>query len=84
MNLSFLVLSQFIWDKKYHPLAPDGGMSQEELWHGRYGHLGVQNMRKLVAEEMVDGLDCKMSKDIGVCKPCVITVVLSAVTQCWG
>ena len=30
-----------------------GGMSQEELWHRRYGHLGVQNMRKLVAEEMV-------------------------------
>ena len=48
-----------------------GGMSQEELWHRRYGHLGVQNMRKLVAEEMVVGLDCKMSKDIGVCEPCV-------------
>ena len=46
-------------------------MSQEELWHRRYGQLGVQNMRKLVAEEMVVGLDCKMSKDIGVCKPCV-------------
>ena len=49
-------------------------MSQEELWHRRYGHrryLGVQNMRKLVAEEMVVGLDCKMSKDIGVCEPCV-------------
>ena len=29
-----------------------GGMSQEELWHRGYGHLGVQNMRKLVAEEM--------------------------------
>ena len=48
-----------------------GGMSQEQLWHRRYGHLGVQNMRKLVAEEMVVGLDCKMSKDIGVCEPCV-------------
>ena len=48
-----------------------GGMSQEELWQRRYGHLGVQNMRKLVAEEMVVGLDCKMSKDMGVCEPCV-------------
>ena len=44
-----------------------GGMFQKELWHRRYGHLGVQNMRKLVAEEMVVGLDYKMSKDIGVC-----------------
>ena len=48
-----------------------GGMSQEELWHRRYGHFGVQNMRKLVAEEMVVRLDCKMSKDIGVCEPFV-------------
>ena len=46
-----------------------------------------------MAEEMVVGLDCKMSKDIGVCEPCVdgstiapslIPVVLRAVTQCWG
>ena len=48
-----------------------GGMSQVELWHRRYGHLGVQNMRKLVAEEMLVVLDYTMSKDIGVCERCV-------------
>lgn len=42
----------------------------EELWHRRYGHLGTKNMRKLVVKNMVVGLNCDMTKDIGVCEPC--------------
>lgn len=52
-------------------VAHSGGMTQEDLYHRRYGHLGVQSMRKLVVKDMVIGLDCKMTKDIGVCEPCV-------------
>ena len=46
-------------------------MSQEELWHRKYGHPGVPNIRKLVAEEIVVGFDCKILKDVGVCETCV-------------
>jgi hypothetical protein len=45
--------------------------SPEELWHRRYGHLGLRNMKKLVVENMVVGLDCDMKTDIGICEPCV-------------
>ncbi len=51
-------------------LQGDGLSSKEQLWHRRYGHLGTQNMRKLVNQDMVTGLDCKMNKDVGVCEPC--------------
>ena len=53
-----------------HVATVTHSVSQDELWHRRYGHLGVQNMRKLVMEDMVDGLDCEMKNDIGVCGPC--------------
>ena len=43
----------------------------EELWHRRYGHLGLQYMKKLASEDMVLGLDCDMKGTIGVCEPCV-------------
>ena len=46
------------------------GYSSEELWHRRYGHLGLQNVKKLVNDDMVAGLDCKMKENIGVCEPC--------------
>ena len=47
------------------------GDSLEELWHRRYGHLGVQNMKKLVSENMDVVLDCKMDGSIGVYEPCI-------------
>ena len=31
--------------------------TKEDVWHQRYGHLGVQNLRKLAKEELVDGFD---------------------------
>ena len=42
-----------------------------ELWHRRYGHLGVQSINKLIKGDMVDGLNCKPTDIIPVCEPCV-------------
>ena len=47
-----------------------GSVSQEKLWHRRYGHLGIQNLKRLVVEDMVVGLRSDMTQDIGVCEPC--------------
>jgi len=41
-----------------------------ELWHRRYGHLGIQNIKKLVNEDMVIGITCDTAEDVGVCEPC--------------
>ena len=48
-------------------------VSQERVWHSRYGHLGDQSLTKLVKDDMVSGLNYKksFSKDeIGFCEPC--------------
>jgi len=31
--------------------------TKEDVWHRRYGHLGVQTLQKLAKEELVDGFD---------------------------
>lgn len=51
-------------------VTQDSESSQEELWHRRYGHLGTRNLKKLVQEDLVTGLSCAMTEDIGVCEPC--------------
>ena len=45
--------------------------SRNSLWHRRFGHLGMQNLQKLTREKMVDGLDCDVSDDIGICEACI-------------
>lgn len=46
--------------------------SKESVWHRRYGHLGVQNMQKLVRDNLVKGLDYDHSKEVGdVCEACI-------------
>lgn len=40
------------------------------LWHGRFGHLGFDNLRKLAREEMVRGLPTLDPVD-GVCDACL-------------
>ena len=47
-----------------------GSVLQEKLWHRRYGHLGIQNLKRLVVEDMVVGLRSDMTQDIGVWEPC--------------
>ena len=44
---------------------------QEDLWHRRYGHLGVQSLQKLARGELVKGLKYNPSKGVGFCRACV-------------
>ena len=46
-----------------------------QLWHRRYGHMGYDNMAKLQADQLVDGIkpsanDFKAAGD-ALCEPCV-------------
>ena len=38
-----------------HAANKQNQQAKEDIWHRRYGHLGVQNLRKLAKEELVDG-----------------------------
>ena len=45
--------------------------TKEDIWHRRYGHLGVQNLQKLAKEELVDGFDYNSLRDVNFCEPCL-------------
>ena len=47
------------------------GDTHEEIWHRRYGHLGAENLQKLVRDKLVDGFNYNASRQIGFCEPCV-------------
>ena len=38
--------------------------SRESLWHRRYGHLGIQILRKLSRDHLVHGLNYKFSNEV--------------------
>lgn len=43
------------------------------LWHNRFGHLGMDNVEKLMKDKMVEGMKC--STKVGrksVCEPCIM------------
>ena len=44
--------------------------TKEEIWHQRYGHLGVDNLKKLVDDDLVDGFQYNPSKELEFCEPC--------------
>lgn len=49
-------------------------LSDAELWHVRYGHLGAQNLNKLVRDNMVERLDVELSAMSDcpfACKSCI-------------
>ena len=43
----------------------------EMLWHRRYGHLGEQNLKNLVNDQLVRDFDYNASNNIGFCESCV-------------
>ena len=47
------------------------GKMPSSLWHSRYGHLGVQNMRKLCQRHLVKGFNYDLSSNQEFCEPCV-------------
>ena len=48
-----------------------GGDTKKEIWHQRFGHLGMKNLQKLATDQLVNGLDYDVTKDIKFCEPCV-------------
>ena len=40
-----------------HAADNQNQQTKEDMWHRRYGHLGVQNLQRLAKEELVDGFD---------------------------
>ena len=42
--------------------------TKKEIWHRHFGHLG---MKKLATDQLVNGLDYDVTKDIKFCEPCV-------------
>ena len=47
------------------------GDTKQEIWHRRFGHLGMKNLQKLATDQLVNGLDYDVTKDIKFCEPCV-------------
>ena len=41
------------------------------LWHRRYGHLGKQNLKSLVNDQLVRDFDYNASNNISFCESCV-------------
>lgn len=49
------------------------GTVSAEVWHKRYGHLGYDNLKRLVKEDMVKGINLNpddIKKTTGICKAC--------------
>ena len=44
--------------------------TKEDVWHQRFGHLGVRNLEKLAKDKLVDGFDYDASKEINFCESC--------------
>ena len=45
--------------------------SKEDIWHHRYGHLTMKNLRKLAKDDLVQGFDYSVSKEIQFCDSCI-------------
>ena len=44
--------------------------TKEDVWHKRYGHLGISSLQKLANENLVDGFDFSLSQDLTFCEAC--------------
>ena len=47
-----------------------GIVEKEDLWHRRYGHLGLQNLKKLAKNGLVEGFNYNPLSEITFCEPC--------------
>ena len=47
------------------------GDTKEKIWHQHFGHLGMKNLQKLATDQLVNGLDYDVTKDIKFCEPYV-------------
>ena len=45
-------------------------LTNEEVWHRRYGDLGVHGLKQLAVDGLVNGFDYDSSKRVEFCEPC--------------
>ena len=45
-------------------------LSNEMLWHQRYGHLGIQSLKKLANDKLVEGFNFDAKKNLELCEAC--------------
>lgn len=60
-------------NKKNHTVmkCDNNATTKEEIWHRRYGHLGVQNLKRLARDKLVEGFDYDATKKPTFCEPCI-------------
>ena len=47
-----------------------GSDSKEDVWHRRYGHLGLGSLQRLAREQLTDGFDFDVSHELTFCETC--------------
>ena len=45
-------------------------LTNEDVWHRRFGHLGVRNLQKLARKELVKGYKFDTSQELTFCESC--------------
>jgi len=45
-------------------------LANEDIWHGRFGHLGLRNLKKLAIKELVRGFKFDTSQELTFCESC--------------
>ena len=53
-----------------HTSIVEKSETKEDIWHKRYGHLGVSSLQKLAHKNMVDGFDFDPNGEITFCEVC--------------
>ena len=54
-----------------HSLVAKHGLGKADLWHQRFGHLGIANLRKLSDNNLVQNLDLGKNSTLEFCEGCV-------------
>ena len=44
--------------------------TKEDIWHKRFGHLGIGSLQKLAKQKLVDGFDFDSSRELTFCESC--------------
>ena len=47
-----------------HAATICSGGDTNEIWHRHFGHLGMKNLQKLATDQLVNGLDYDVTKDL--------------------
>ena len=47
-----------------------GPITNEDIWHQRFGHLGLHNLQKIAREKLVKGFKFDISQDLTFCESC--------------